>query len=148
MGTAEVMVAASAKVEFLEDMTVEDRALKGTLLPAGLSNLGNTCYANAMIQCLRKLPDLRVALEGIQSSSPHGALVSSLRDTFSALDRTTGSVQPFMFLQSLRTLYPQFGQTSRNGFIQQDAEVKVSLLSVCVLCSDRWYVWGRSSTTW
>lgn len=31
-------------------------------LPKGLINLGNTCYMNATVQCLRTVPELRNAL--------------------------------------------------------------------------------------
>jgi len=35
-------------------------------MPAGLTNLGNTCYMNATVQCLKTVAELREALRNFQ----------------------------------------------------------------------------------
>ena len=51
-------------------------------------------------------------------------LTASLRDLFKQMSETQEGFPPIMFLQALRTAFPQFAQRSREGpgYAQQDAE--------------------------
>jgi ubiquitin carboxyl-terminal hydrolase 14 len=55
------------KTKFVEDMD-ESELQSAMSMPAGLQNLGNTCYMNATIQCLKTVPEFRVALDKYSES--------------------------------------------------------------------------------
>lgn len=46
----------------------------------------------------------------------------ALNTLFGELSSSGTAVQPIIFLQLLRSIYPQFAERDRNGFMQQDAE--------------------------
>lgn len=129
-------------VKFWEDMTEAEVAQQEGATPAGLQNLGNTCYLNSTLQTLRSLPELQEELQryhpsrarqtGLSDMSSFGLgaldgsrdLAASLRDLFKQMSETQEGIPPLMFLNALRTAYPQFAQRDRNGqgYAQQDAE--------------------------
>lgn len=125
MGTADVLAPSSTEtVKFVEDMTVEEKAKIGALFPAGLRNLGNTCYMNATLQCLRYIGGVREALQRV----PAGSLPSALGSLYTQMDQAGTALPPFQFFQTLVTSYPQFREMRNGTYMQQDADEFFSLV--------------------
>ena len=132
MGTpsSDTLKAPTQKPVFLEDMTEEQRAKQKGVIPAGLQNLGNTCYMNSTLQTLRFVPELQEELLRYKApANPTPAsfmaeyglggantdLTGALRDLYKQMGSTLTGFPPIAFLQTLRTAFPQFAQQTRDG---------------------------------
>eukprot|EP00884_Botryococcus_braunii_P009225 jgi/Botrbrau1/18303/Bobra.0179s0032.1 len=129
MGTAEVIpMAPEVAPIFMEDIPEDEQDVLGLKkYGAGLKNLGNTCYMNATLQVLYRVPELKDALRDYTITGDQGGndenFTRAAKDLFEELDRSATAVAPFRFLFHLRNINPQFAQQGQGGqYMQQDAD--------------------------
>ena len=130
MGSADAVPEAPAeKVVFAEDMPAIEVAAMETENPGGLTNLGNTCYLNSTLQCMKAIPELTTSLQKFNAGDGGGGddtVVTATREIISDLERSNAAIEvkPFKFVSAFRTAFPLFAQRTDNGqgFVQQDAE--------------------------
>ncbi|XP_037068997.1 ubiquitin carboxyl-terminal hydrolase 14-like [Pollicipes pollicipes] len=127
MGSKEEDIAQvpAERTKFVEDMT-ESELATALEMPAGLTNLGNTCYMNATVQCLKTVPELTDGLRqfksGYGTEGGYGqAVTAALRDLYASMENVA-SVPPIIMLNVLHTAFPRFAERGeQGGFVQQDA---------------------------
>lgn len=125
-------VTAAERIKFVEDM--DESQIKSELkLPAGLTNLGNTCYLNATLQCFKTVPELKMALQDFDGGlgSDDRALTSALRDLYRTMDKGQ-TIPPLVLVQLVHNVFPRFAERGeQGGFQQQDAnECWIELMGV------------------
>ena len=112
-------------------------------LPAGLTNLGNTCYMNATVQCLKTVPEFRESLKqytrtggnagmgGLGMGDAPTQITEAMRDLYKAMERGQ-NFPPLVLLQVLHNAFPRFAERGeQGGYQQQDAnECWVELLGM------------------
>ena len=111
---------------FAEDMPAIEVASMETENPGGLSNLGNTCYLNSTLQCMKAIPEFNSSLKAYTASSADDAFVMGMRSIITELEGSNAAreIKPFSFVQTFRTAFPMFATRTDDGrgFVQQDAE--------------------------
>ncbi|KAK9466242.1 hypothetical protein V1512DRAFT_226651 [Lipomyces arxii] len=130
LGTAgELPKEPVTKMTFIEDMTDKQLA-ETTKTPNGILNLGNTCYLNSTLQCLRIMPELASQLNEFQrpprqqfsQTADPVAVTESLSELYQSINSQTTTFNPNKFLMFFRIAFPQFAQRGEEGYKQQDAE--------------------------
>jgi len=127
MGSAEkVPEPPPVATVFAEDLPAIEVASMETENPGGLTNLGNTCYLNSTLQCLKAIPEFNTSLQRFEGSGAEDTMVIAMREIIDDLIRSNAAreVRPLKFVSTFRTAFPLFAERTEDGrgFVQQDAE--------------------------
>ena len=114
--------APESKTVFVEDLN-ENKLTELLNLPAGLENLGNTCYINATVQCLKTVPEFcnKIRQCEISDLDDTSLLAQALKFVYDNME-TRAVVEPTFLVSTILKAIPRFAENQHNGvFQQQDA---------------------------
>lgn len=141
MGSATTVVEPAQKTVFVEDLPPEQAA--AVQEPSGLHNLGNTCYMNSVVQCLRVVEPWRKALKDYRqmtssTNAQFQSLMAALADTYHNLDRQSEALQPLMLVKALHGAVPLFAERNRSTGQPQQQDAEECLMQIQNAAATTW----------
>ncbi|EME84270.1 uncharacterized protein MYCFIDRAFT_214678 [Pseudocercospora fijiensis CIRAD86] len=135
-GSTPASTTASGRTSPAPGMVTRGRARKDgkTRGVTGLTNLGNTCYMNSALQCIRSVEELAIYFltkkfkSDINDDNPlgyHGAMAHAYANVLEGIygSGSTSTFSPNEFKRKLGTYQPMF-----SGYGQQDSQEFLSFL--------------------
>ena len=123
MGSQEhIPTAPQQKTLFVEDLN-ENKLVELLNLPAGLDNLGNTCYINATLQCLKTVPEFCKKLKQFELNdiNVNSLLIQAIKNLYTQMNKNAVGETNFL-VSTLMNAVPRFAENQQNNqFQQQDA---------------------------
>jgi ubiquitin C-terminal hydrolase len=106
-------VRGQAGTSYKDPSNPNERRRASLNIPAGIKNIGNTCYINSLLQAFFLVPEFRIAI--------------FKRPLIDHVDKTEGE----KLVQELQLLFTRMLLTQRQYV---DPQVKISMCSFCCCC--------------